>query len=326
MRILVVGLGSMGKRRIRLLKKISSEFSIIGVDSNKERADYAKSEYNIEACTDLEEAVKTYRPECAVVSTAPISHAAIIKRCLMAGMHVFTELNLVNSGYEENIKLAEEQQKVLFLSSTFLYRDEIEYILKKTKEYQKKMNYCYHVGQYLPDWHPWESFENFFVGKKETNGCREIFAIELPWLTEAFSEIERIHVISGKNTDLSIDYQDNYIVLIQHKTGHKGMFAVDIVSRKAVRNLEIYGEDVYMEWDGTPTGLKEYDWNKKEEKPVLLYNNIDKIEGYSAFVIENAYENELKAFFEAVENGTEPRYSFKKDLTVLEWIDRIEKK
>ncbi len=326
MRILVVGLGSMGKRRIRLLKKISGDFSIIGVDSNNERADYAKKEYGIEVCTDLEEAVKDYHPDCAVVSTAPISHAAIIKRCLMAGMHVFTELNLVNNGYEENIRLAEEQKKILFLSSTFLYRDEIQYILKKTKEYQGRMNYCYHVGQYLPDWHPWESFENFFVGKKETNGCREIFAIELPWLTEAFGGIEHIHVVSGKNTDLNIDYQDNYIVLIQHKTGHKGMLAVDIMSRKAVRNLEIYGEYLYMEWNGSPTGLKEYDWKEKKERSIALYNNIDTIEGYSSFVIENAYENELKAFFEAIEKGTEPRYSFKKDLAVLDWIDRIEEK
>ena len=70
--------------------------------------------------------------------------------------------------------------------------------------------------------------------------------------------------------------------------------------------------------------MKEYDWKEKKERSIALYNNIDTIEGYSSFVIENAYENELKAFFEAIEKGTEPRYSFKKDLAVLDWIDRIE--
>ncbi len=241
-------------------------------------------------------------------------------------MHVFTELNLVNDGYIQNIKLAEEKKKILFLSSTFLYRDEVKYIIGKMGDYVGRVNYSYHIGQYLPDWHPWENFKDFFVGKKETNGCREIFAIELPWLIRAFGEIESVNVLAGNNTDLNIDYQDNYLVLIKHKTGHKGMMAVDIMSRKAVRNFELFGEQIYITWDGSPMGLKEYNGENKEEKTITLYNSVDTLEGYSSFVIENAYENELRNFFEVVKGEIQPQYSFSDDLITLEWIDRIEER
>lgn len=324
MKVLVVGLGSMGKRRIRLLKKIKPDFLIIGVDSNEERAEFARKEYGIEVSADLDKALEVYKPEYAVISTSPLSHAAIIHKCLSAQAHVFTEINLVKNQYEENMELAEKEGKVLFLSSTFLYRDDVQYVLKKVRNNIGNVNYNYHVGQYLPDWHPWENFENFFVGKRETNGCREIFAIDLPWIIETFGEIEHIDVLSGKNTKLNIDYCDNYLLLIQHKMGHKGMIAVDIMSRKAVRKLEVFGEQLYITWDGTPKGLREYDWEKKEDVDIDLYSKVDTIDGYSSFVIENAYESELRAFFDEVENGEMPRYSFSKDITTLEWIDKIE--
>lgn len=324
MRIMVIGLGSMGKRRIRLIKKIKPQFLIIGVDSNTERAESVKNEYGIEICTNLDKALKEFQAEYAVVSTSPMSHALIIQKCLSAGLHVFTEINLVNDKYMENIFLAQKQNKVLFLSSTFLYREEVQYMMEKVRSHVGKVNYNYHVGQYLPDWHPWEKFENFFIGRKETNGCREIFAIDLPWIIQTFGEIEHIEILSGRNTTLNIDYHDNYLLLLQHKTGHKGILAVDVMSRKAVRNMEIFGEQLYITWDGSPKGLKEFDLEKREDIQVDFYDELDTMEGYSSFIIENAYESELRAFFEEVENGITPKYSFSEDLVTLEWIDKIE--
>ena len=154
MKILVVGLGSMGRRIIRLLKKIESDIQIVGVDSKIERCERAEKEFGIDTCLNLAEAFETKTPDLVVISPSPHSHAAIIKESLMAGCHVFTELNLVADGYEENIKLANDLKKTLFLSSTFLYRDEIQYIENQVKHSSGRLNYIYHVGQYLPDWHP----------------------------------------------------------------------------------------------------------------------------------------------------------------------------
>lgn len=324
MDLVVVGLGSMGRRRIRLLKEISEEFNIVGIDSKAERRKQSEEEFKIKTMENLDDALRNIEPECVIVSTSPLSHASIIETCLQANCNVFTELNLVADKYESNIELAEMNNKSLFLSSTFLYREEIQYIEKKVSGMKELVNYSYHVGQYLPDWHPWEDITEYFVGDRRTNGCRELFAIELPWLTKVFGEIESYKVISGKNTDLNIEYNDNYLLLIEHKGGNKGMLAVDVVSRKAVRNLEVYGESLYLTWDGTPAGLKQYNIGGKKEETIDLYESVDKRNEYATFIIENAYKNELEEFFEVVKGKKKAKYTFVDDLKILNLISEIE--
>lgn len=314
----------MGKRRIRLIKKAYPDYNIWGVDTNNARREESEQMFAIKTFAEIETVVG--HAELAFVCTTPLSHAKIINICLNAGVHVFTELNLVDEGYKENIQLAHEKKRLLFLSSTFLYRDEIKFIQNKVKNEQKALNYVYHVGQYLPDWHTWESYNDFFVGNPKTNGCRELFAIELPWIVETFGKIKDCKIIKSKNTGLNINYPDNFIILVEHESGHKGTLAVDIISRKAVRNLEVYGEDIYIEWDGTPKGLKQYNIEKKQSEQIMLYSNIEHQEGYSAFVIENAYMNEINYFLDLCAKGevSNPIYDFEKDSRILRWIDIIE--
>ena len=323
--IIVIGLGSMGRRRIRCLKAIfGNEINIIGIDANRERQNNVAAEYGIDSRDSLEAVLAKDKISAAFVSTSPVAHSGIISTCLEAGVHVFTEINLIDEGYEKNMSLAKDKGVVLFLSSTMLYRKEIEYIKNKVLLHSKCLNYSYHVGQYLPDWHPWESIQNYFVGDKRTNGCRELFAIELPWIIKTFGEIKSYRVISDRNTQLPIEYNDNYLLLIEHTNGNKGVLCVDVVSRKAVRNLEVYGENLYLTWDGTPLGLKEYDYENKVEKHINLYDSVDKQEGYASFVIENAYRNELETFINVVNGKESAEYTFEEDKQVLAMIDDIE--
>ena len=192
------------------------------------------------------------------------------------------------------------------------------------KEQNKSLNYAYHIGQYLPDWHPWESYKNFFVGDKKTNGCREIFAIELPWLVEVFGNVKDIVIRKNKISSLDIDYDDNYMVIFEHESGHKGMVAVDVVSRKAVRNLEVFGENLYLSWDGSAEGLKKLNLDNNVEENIVLYEKVDHQNGYSKFVVENAYYDEIESFFEIINKNRQPIYDFEKDKYILELIDRIE--
>lgn len=324
MRVAVIGLGSMGKRRIRLLMKLRADVEIIGIDSNVERCRQVEDAYGVRTFQDLEKALQEVKVACAVISTSPLSHAALIRRCLEYGLHVFTEINLVDDGYEENVKLAKEKDLILFLSSTFLYRAETEYIRERVSDCREPLNYIYHIGQYLPDWHPWESYQEMFLGDKRTNGCREIMAIELPWLVGAFGDIVDVKVIKSKNTQLHIDYADNYMILLEHERGNKGMLAVDVVSRKAVRKLETFGEHIYLSWEGTPDSLLEYDLEQKVQKEIKLYQDAVHEDGYGAFIIENAYEKELEHFIKCVEGEEKQQYSFEKDKEILKWIDMIE--
>lgn len=322
---IIIGLGSMGRRRARLLQALDKSVQIIGIDMQEERRRQAERELGIKTIPSIADACRQYKPEVAFVSTSPLSHATNIKECLENNLHVFTELNLVDTGYDENIELAKAKNKVLFLSSTFLYRKEIQYIKERVKESNCQLSYMYHAGQYLPDWHPWENYKNFFVGDKRTNACREFMAIELPWLTDVFGNIKLCYAESCRNSTLDIDYPDIYHLVLEHENGVKGLLTVDVVSRKAIRRFELSGEDLYLTWDGTPDSVRIYNYKSKEEQAISLYETVEKRNEYSSFVIEDAYASEITNFLNTVKGIEEPRYSFVKDKKILAIIDEIEK-
>lgn len=324
MNIVVIGLGSMGKRRIRLLQKYDNSMKIIGVDCDKERRKQIENQSHIITYADIEAVYKMENVDCAFIASSPLSHADLINKCLRFDWHVFTEINLVNTLYEENVELAREKNRTLFLSSTFLYRREIEFIKQKVKRCHNKINYLYHTGQYLPDWHPWESYKDFFVGNKETNGCRELMAIEFPWIIDIFGKIERFTVISSKVSSLEINCADSYMLMFEHEGGNKGAVALDVVSRKASRNLEVFGEELYLTWDGTPKGLRCYDYENRTDVEISLYKDVERNMNYCETIIEDAYFYEIVNFFHVINGVETAKYSFSKDVDVLKLIEEIE--
>lgn len=320
MNIVVIGLGSMGKRRIRLIMEMYPKFIVFGVDSRNDRRSEVIEEFGVTCYKSIGEMNEII--DCAFICTTPLSHSSIINDCLKRGWHVFTELNLVPDGYDDNMELAKQKNCVLFLSSTFIYREEMKYIRSQISS-KKKWNYIYHIGQYLPDWHPWENYQEMFLSDKRTNGCREIMALEIPWLINAFGEIVNIHVLSDKMTGLQVDYNDNYMLQLTHDNGNKGTMIVDIVSPCATRKLEVYAEHCYYSWDGTPESLKAYNSETKQLEHIKLDERAEHAEGYREFVVENAYKNEINGFFNAVLHNQEPLYGFEQDHKVLTLIESI---
>ncbi len=323
--IMVVGLGSMGKRRIRLTQMLHSDIQLCGVDRQATRQQEVQAQFNIPCYPSITEALKAQHPNIGYVCTSPLSHHAVIMELLNEDLHVFTEINLLSTGYEEMVACAKAHHRVLFLSSTFLYRKDIRYMIDRIKG--EKVNYIVHIGQYLPDWHPWENYKNFFVGDKRTNGCREIMAIDFPWLLSAFGKVTDVHVRSSKNSDLDLDYDDNYLLSFAHENGNKGVVVIDLLSRKAIRSALIFSDRLQLNWQGVPNSLTEYDIEQKCDRPIKTYDEVvDHQSSYAANIIENAYMDEIRTFFGMIDGTIEPRYTFEDDLDTLALIDRIEGK
>ena len=323
MELLIVGLGSMGKRRVRLLKGIDKNIALSGVDTAPSRREEAAA-LGVEGFESIDAALAAKKFDGALVCTAPLTHAAIIGQLLKAGLPVFTELNLVSDGYAENMALAKEKGLPLFLSSTMLYRGETQYIKGRVDEFAKPVNYIYHIGQYLPDWHPWENYKNFFVGDARTGGVREIFGIDLPWLLDTFGPVKRLHAEKDKLSELEISYPDSVFVTLRHENGTKGMLAVDVVSPKAVRNFECFGEGLHLFWEGNPKSLYDFDHASGEKKAVNTYASVEHDSRYSDNIVENAYVDELQNFLGVLAGREEARYSFEKDLETIRLIETIE--
>ena len=323
MNLIVVGLGSMGRRRIRLTRALRPGWTIVGVDLDEARRGKVAEEFGIPVRDSVGRTAAEFKAEAALICTSPMAHGAIAMECLRRGLHVFTELNLLSDWYPEAIALAEQRNLRLFVSSSFMYRRELQYVANAVKG--EKVNYIYHSGQYLPDWHPWESYKNFFVADRRTNACREILAIELPWIVGAFGPVESLHVMSDRNSGLEIDFNDNYIVSMRHGNGSKGVFCQDVISRKGLRRLEVYSERLHLFWDGTPQSLRVWDVDRREERPVRLYGDVEQDSAYNANIIGNMYSDELEAFFGYVAGTCVPPYTFEDDMRTLALVDGIER-
>lgn len=324
MKALVIGLGSMGRRRIKILQKIKDIEEVFGVDTKEERRRKVSEELGVRAFASVSEVLVNNKLDLTVISTSPLAHAKLVQECLDNNLHVFTELNLVITGYDEAIKKAKEKNLILFMSSTLLYRREIEYIGKKLEEQGKaNFSYMYHVGQYLPDWHPWENYKDFFASDERTNAVKELMAIEFPWLIRTFGKIKGYEVKFQKNSSLDITFPDTCYLNFEHEHG-KGMLVIDVISRKAVRRLEVFNDELYITWDGTPNGLLLHDIENKKENKVELYEDVEQFGEYWNAIIENAYQSELEEYVAAINNREiVPRYSFAEDKKVLELIDSI---
>ena len=325
MKLLVIGLGSMGKRRIRLLKEYDSDIEIIGIDKQAIRRDEVEKLYKIKTYDNIDE-INFSKLNGVLLCSSPLTHTKLILELNLKGIYnIFTELNLNSSFYDQIIDIEKENKGILFLSSTLLYRKEIQYIKNILLLDKTKKTYNYHVGQYLPDWHPWENYNDFFIGKKETNGCREIMAIQLPWIIDIFGEVEKFYCFKDKITDLNIDYNDIYHIILKHKNGTIGSLQFDVVSREATTSLEIISENNHIKWNGTPESLNIFNLNDKKMQKIETYDEVDRKNGYSKLIIEDMYLEEISAFVSSIkENKNYSKYSFEKDKEILSLINQIE--
>lgn len=326
MNVLLIGMGSMGRRRGRLLLQGGYAGAIAGVDPSRERREQGQRELGISCYSSVEEALAGgFSPGAAFICNPPLHHGETALKMLRLHCHVFSEINLLSQDYDEMARLAKKNGRIYFLSSTFNYRKDVQYIQKKLREKQERCFYTYHVGQYLPDWHPWESYQNFFVGDKRTNGVREIMGIELPWLCKAFGKIEGAHAVSGKATELVLDYPDYTLLTLEHQGERKGSLCFDVASRKPVRRLEVVGEKMHILWEGTPDSLQEFNVEAGEMQRVETYADaLTHREGYNHLISEDAYAEEIRCFFACLEGREQPLYTLAEDKGILGWMDRIE--
>ncbi|MDF1494772.1 Gfo/Idh/MocA family protein [Caproiciproducens sp. CPB-2] len=325
MKLLVIGLGSMGRRRIGLLLNHFDGITVCGADIREERRAQAQALFGIPVYADASTAAEREKPYAALICTPPAGHSAVILDCVKKGLHIFSEINLLSDRYEEILQAAKEHRVKLFLSSTLLYRGEIEKIRDCVLKQPERVNYRYHVGQYLPDWHPWENYRDFFVSDPRTSACREIFAIELPWILHTFGKIRRVTVFKDHLSSLELGYPDNYFVVLEHRNGNKGIWIVDVVSRKAERNLLVYSEKLHLTWDGTPDSLYQYNIEEKRTEKIETCSSVLRDEKYAETITENAYLKELRVFVDKITGGkNRERYTFEEDRKTLRLIDRIE--
>ena len=322
LRFLVIGLGSMGKRRIRNLL-FHGQRLICGYDTRPDRRLEAKRKYGIDIIADLKK-ISAEDFDAMVISTPPDQHGDYIRLALKLNKHFFVEHPTSDDGYQEILK-NKNFRLVKAPSCTLRFYQPIKMIkdiLEKGKV-GKILAFQYHAGQYLPDWHPYEDYRQVYFSKKETGACREIFPFELIWLNWLFkSKVAQVSGRISKVSDLAMDADDIILATVKYNNGILGTIIIDAIARKPYRTLRVLGSEGALDWEKFDSVIKLYQvkFKKTEIIPVPQGHPVT---GY--INEEEMYHDEIKSFLEAITLKKKYPHNFSDSLQFLKTLYGLEK-
>lgn len=301
-RFLVIGLGSMGKRRVRNLIELGHLDNTAGFDPRADRAEEG-AKYDIPVFTDFEEAVEKMNPTAFLISTPPNFHMKYANFAKDRGIHCFIEASVVDAEEILNISRQIEGKSIVMAPSCTMrfYPGPI-----KVKELiadgsiGKVLGFNYHTGQYLPDWHPWEKIEDFYVSNPDTGGAREIVPFELTWLNDIFGDATPLACVRKKLTDMPADIEDIYHCILEYPDNMIGNLTVEVVSRpKAIRECRILGSTGQIIFSGESNSVKYINTDMTDWKEYCFDTGTVE-SGY--INPEEPYINEVASYINAIDD------------------------
>lgn len=323
MKFLVIGLGSMGKRRIRNLQYLGYS-EIYGFDFREDRRQEAEYKYNITTIASLEN-FENLSIDALIISVPPDKHHIYMFKAIELNKPCFVEASVVDYSFDELIALSEKNKVFIAPSSTMYFHPAIKKIKSIIEEQFIGLptSISYHSGQYLPDWHIYENVKDFYVSQKETGGAREIVPFELTWLTKIFGFPNSVCGCVKKTIEIvgaeSID--DTYVGVFDYDSFILTL-TIDVTSRVATRKLLINGSNGQLVWDWSNNFISVY-------SPASGWNNLDfemlaAEEGYNKNITEQMYIDELSCFIAGTLESSVYINNLRNDHAVLKILYAIE--
>lgn len=307
MKFLVIGLGSIGKRRIRNLKELG-EHDIIGFDIKKDRREEVEKLFGIETIDSFAKLKKDV--DCFIICTPPNKH---IYYELVAANDVcvpfFSEAGTSITEYENLIKLCKEYNIIACPSATFRFNEPIQKIKELIDDglIGKVITFTYHMGQYLPDWHPYENIKDFYVSNKDTLAVKEMVTFELQWLTWIFGDITETKAMRGKLSSLDMKADVICQLIFRFENGVLGHLLIDVVSRIPTRKMRVVGEEGSIEFDYYENSIS-----------ILISNTVSK---QTFHYPKDMYLEEMRAFLKAINKKQQYGYTLEDNFKVLKLME-----
>ena len=315
-KVMVVGLGSMGKRRVRnLLANGIRKENIIGVDRRADRLSEATEKYGIKTCGEVFSA-DLASVSALVISTSPDQHLPYAQLAAEHGKHMFIEASVLAVGLLELATEVEAKSLVSFPSCTMRFFAGPRRIAALLAEgaIGKVLAWQYQSGQYLPDWHPWEPITDFYVSNPPTGGCREIVPFEMVWLEPVFGRVLDIDGRHAKLSDMPAAIDDIYMLQTRHEGGVLGQLIVDVLGRTAIRHLRVTGSEGTLEWDDGAKRIRVFRTSTGQWKEESIGGGTVESRYINP---EEPYIEEIRTFLECARTGTTPAYTLRDDVKIL---------
>jgi len=282
MKALFIGLGGAGQRHLRNLFQLVPDVEIAAVRNQKRafeitptlQADHKVDivqKYGIKEYPSLDEA-QHFNPDFAIVANPTSLHLAtcqklidleiphLVEKPISADMNSLADLT--HSVEKTNILLAVGYQ--------MRYHPQAQQIkeLISQEALGRIFSVQININSYMPDWHPYESYKDYYVGNKNLGGgvvLTEIHEIDL--LNWFFGTPKRLWAIGGTYSSLDLDVEDTANALLEYES-NQGSFPVNLhmsfTQKPPGRYILIHGENGLLHWD-IQEGLKHQNTNTNED-------------------------------------------------------------
>jgi predicted dehydrogenase len=281
-RALIVGLGSIGRRHARNWSALGyGPLAIchqVGAPQPEELGVEAR-DYD-----DLAHALEAERPDVVLVTNPTSLHVRAARTAVEAGAHVLVEKPLGNSllGVAELLEAARAKNRGLMVAYNLRFHPALKRLkaLAEAGAIGRIVSARAEVGEYLPDWHPWEDYRRSYSGRRDLGGGAVLtFSHELDAMCWLLGAPARATAMVAHGSSLEIDAEDVAEIVLQFESGVIGSVHLDYVRRPPRRTIELVGENGVLRWDYQGNRLEMYSadtrhWRVEDGDPRYTRNQM----------------------------------------------------
>ena len=252
MKILIAGLGSIGRRHFRNLIALGETDLVLYRTNRATLPDDELAGYPVE--TDLAEALKKHQPQAVIVSNPTALHLDVAIPAAQAGCAILLEKPISH----DLARVDDLRRAVAASGSKVLIGFQFRYhpTLNKAKELiaagaiGKVLTAHAHWGEYLPNWHPWEDYRQSYAARADLGGGVIVTLTHpLDYLRYLLGEVQALCSFNGHLSPLEMDVEDVAEIGLRFVSGAIGGLHLNYVQRPPVHRLEIVGTGGTLRWD-----------------------------------------------------------------------------
>ena len=258
MKVLIAGLGSIGRRHLNNLKALGvSDILLYRTKlATLPDADLA----GLPVYTDLDEAL-AQKPDAVIVSNPSSAHLQVAIPAAEAGCNLLIEKPIASNLAEvPGLRKAVEASGAKVLVG-FHFRHHP--VLKQVKrlleigELGQVLSAKAHWGEYLPGWHPWEDYRQSYAARKDLGGgVVNTLSHPFDYMRWLLGEVDGVSALTGHISDLELDVEDNAEISLAFENGAVGTVHLDYYQRPGSHTLVINCAHGRVFWDNA-TGTAE---------------------------------------------------------------------
>jgi predicted dehydrogenase len=298
------------------MKELRPELNIIAVRSGKGKK--VEEEKLLNAVVhSLEEAIDC-GIEAAIIATPAVFHFAQAIFLIAHGIHVLIEKPISHSlnNMDDLLKMQKESNSVALVGYCLRYNSGA----LKFKEMlrNKKIGELLHVkvecGSYLPDWRLGQDYRKSVSAKEELGGgvLLEI-SHELDYIRWFFGEMKSVYANIKNSNTLEIDVEDSADMILEPMQGYPISIHLDFNSRISRRECIARCSNGDLIWN---VSANKVTWQTAKGFEELGSYNNDR---------DYVYKEQLKHFFDCIENKKSPSVSINDGIAVLQMIEAAKK-